>query len=167
MQPKPAIFALSRACIARGTGSSNPSVGSLDSSKNTRDSAILGKTTKGFCPRFCPREGTKNSFATGQPPKRLAINSGPFDKLAYSTSTVISGRRPLSAGKVPLRGHPNVPRRLAARQCRRIGKGPRRDLRLDGLRRSRSRASEMAENSPILMIRCKAPFLTELSLKIN
>ena len=25
MQPKPAIFALSRACIARGTGSSNPS----------------------------------------------------------------------------------------------------------------------------------------------
>ena len=31
MQPKPAIFALSRACIARGTGSSNPSPSSRQS----------------------------------------------------------------------------------------------------------------------------------------
>jgi hypothetical protein len=31
MQPKPTIFALSRACIARGTGSSNPSPSSGES----------------------------------------------------------------------------------------------------------------------------------------
>jgi hypothetical protein len=31
MQPKPAIFALSRACIERGTGSSNPSPSSAES----------------------------------------------------------------------------------------------------------------------------------------
>ena len=31
MQPKPAIFALSRACIERGTGSSNPSPSSRES----------------------------------------------------------------------------------------------------------------------------------------
>jgi hypothetical protein len=34
MQPKPAIFALSRACIARGTGSSNPSPSSKESAAN-------------------------------------------------------------------------------------------------------------------------------------
>ena len=34
MQPKPAIFALSRACIARGTGSSNPSPSSGESVAN-------------------------------------------------------------------------------------------------------------------------------------
>jgi hypothetical protein len=33
MQPKPAIFALSRACIERGTGSSNPSPASGESRK--------------------------------------------------------------------------------------------------------------------------------------
>src|SRR6516165_8816750 len=40
MQPKPTIFALSRACIARGTGSSNPSPSSEESSANSvRDPA--------------------------------------------------------------------------------------------------------------------------------
>src|ERR1700758_582643 len=34
MQPKPAIFALSRACIARGTGSSNPPPSSAESGAN-------------------------------------------------------------------------------------------------------------------------------------
>jgi hypothetical protein len=34
MQPKPAIFALSRACIARGTGSSNPSPSSEESANH-------------------------------------------------------------------------------------------------------------------------------------
>jgi hypothetical protein len=42
--------------ISRGTGSSNPSLGSLAPSKNARNSAIIGKATKGFCPRFCPRQ---------------------------------------------------------------------------------------------------------------
>ena len=49
--------------ISRGTESSNPSVGSLVSSKNTRDSAILGKPTKGFCPRFCPEKAQKKPRA--------------------------------------------------------------------------------------------------------
>jgi len=34
MQPKPTIFALSRACIARGTGSSNPSPSSGESANH-------------------------------------------------------------------------------------------------------------------------------------
>src|SRR6516225_11096277 len=40
MQPKPAIFALSRACIARGTGSSNPP----PSSGETVANSIWAKT---------------------------------------------------------------------------------------------------------------------------
>ena len=56
MQPKPAIFALSRACIERGTGSSNPTLGSFVLSKNTWDSAIVGDQINAFCPRFCPRK---------------------------------------------------------------------------------------------------------------
>jgi hypothetical protein len=44
----------------RGTGSSNPSFGSLIKSKNTRFSAILGEGRNEFCPQFCPhKEGIK------------------------------------------------------------------------------------------------------------
>src|SRR6516162_11705791 len=50
MQPKPAIFALSRACIERGTGSSNPSPSSEESA-NFRSPSLFFSDT-GFTPTF-------------------------------------------------------------------------------------------------------------------
>ena len=47
--------ALSAGRAHRGTGSSNPTLGSFGRSKNARDSAILGDQINEFCPRFCPR----------------------------------------------------------------------------------------------------------------
>ena len=41
MQPKPAIFASSRACIARGTGCSNPSPSSGESLRTIGSAAVL------------------------------------------------------------------------------------------------------------------------------
>jgi hypothetical protein len=56
MQPKPAIFALSRASIARGTGSSNPSPSSGEScelSVRQRQSAFVSGAGPGLSPLLC------------------------------------------------------------------------------------------------------------------
>ena len=60
---------------SRGTESSNPTLGSFDLSKNTKDSAILGDQVNAFCPRFCPRrKRTRRGRATIHPsPANLAV----------------------------------------------------------------------------------------------
>jgi hypothetical protein len=50
LQPKPAIIALSRSCIARGTGGSNPSPSSTESLANVTFGAHSIERTEGWNP---------------------------------------------------------------------------------------------------------------------
>ena len=93
LQPLPAIFALSRACIARGTGSSNPTLGSLGLSKNARDSAILSDQINEFCPRFCPRrKAIKRPWMVRTRRARATIHPSEIISEHRATSNRIGGR---------------------------------------------------------------------------
>jgi hypothetical protein len=66
IQPKPAIFALSRACIARGTGSSNPSPSSRESGELS-----VPKRRDPICPK-AELEDRQALFVVNLAPREMA-----------------------------------------------------------------------------------------------